>query len=326
MKYKKADAKEWARGFFRGLEATILPSFTPDQLALDEAAIRHDVRELIKHGFFSAVTVTDTGTTREEDKLFIQWCVDEAKGKIGIGSCLRYPTLKENMEMAKFAEEVGCDTIFLCYPPNFHPKTMDEVFDYTLAVCQATNLAAELFPSHKYDFPFPSSFPPSLLKRMAEIENVVAMKIGVIEYAWMDECFRLFGDKILISHPFDEGWPIFIRKYGMQWSGSAPWQIFQTPDDPRQVRLFNLIQEDRMDEAMELYWKMDPLRTYFMHAMQSLIGKVGIYNYQMWKYMEGLVGMSGGEMRYPKAQFLERDKKRARNAMLASGLKIVEWR
>ncbi|MEE8429500.1 MAG: dihydrodipicolinate synthase family protein, partial [Gammaproteobacteria bacterium] len=288
MKYKKTEAKEWAKSFYRGLEATILPSFTRDELVLDEAAIRHDVRELIKHGFFSAITVNDTGTSKEEDKLFAQWCVDEAKGKIGIGFSLRYPTLNDNIEMAKFAEAVGCDSIMVSYHPNFHPETADQVFDYTLAICQATNLASELFPSHKYGFPFPGSFPPLLLKKMAGIENVVAMKIGVIEYAWMDECFRLFGDKILIGHPFDEAWPIFIRKYGMQWSGSAPWQIFQTPDEPRQVRLFNLIQQGRMDEAMELYWKMDKLRKYFMSAMQSQIGRTGLYNYQMWKYMEGL--------------------------------------
>jgi len=324
MKYQKAEAKEWAKSFYRGLEATILPSFTPDELLLDETAIRHDVRELIRHGFFSAITVNDTGTSKEEDKLFTQWCVDEAKGKIGIGISLRYPTLKDNVEMAKFAEEAGCDTVMVSYHPNFHAGTTDQVFDYTLAICQATNLAVELFPSHKYDFPFPGSFPPVLLNRMADIENVAAMKIGVIEYAWMDECFRLFGDKIMISHPFDEAWPIFIRNYGMQWSGSAPWQIFQTPEDPRQVRLFGLIQEGRMDEAMELYWVMDPLRKYFLNAMQSQIGQTGLYNYQMWKYMEGLVGMSGGEMRFPRLKFGRGDKKRAKNAMRAVGLNIVE--
>ncbi len=323
MKYKKAEAKEWAKSFYRGLEATILPSFTPDELALDEAAVRHDVRELIKHGFFSAITVNDTGTSKEEDKCFAQWCVDEARGKIGIGFSLRYPTLKENIEMAKFAEAAGCDVVMISYHPNFHAETEDQVFDYTLAICQATDLAVELFPSHKYGFPFIGSFPPSLLNRMAEIENVVAMKIGVIEYAWMDECFRLFGDKIMIGHPFDEAWPIFIQNYGMQWSGSAPWQVFQTPDDPRQLRLFELIQQGRMAEAMELYWKMDGLRKYFMSAMQSQIGRTGLYNYQMWKYMEGLVGMSGGEMRYPRLQFTRGDKIRAKKAMQAAGLNIV---
>lgn len=47
MDYSKAEEKEWARTYFRGSEATILPSFTPG-----EAAVRHDVKELIRHWFF----------------------------------------------------------------------------------------------------------------------------------------------------------------------------------------------------------------------------------------------------------------------------------
>ncbi|NOZ43288.1 MAG: dihydrodipicolinate synthase family protein, partial [Alphaproteobacteria bacterium] len=265
----------------------------------------------------------DTGTSREEDRLFAKWCVDEAQGRIGIGFSLRYPTLKDNIEMAKFAEEAGCDTVMVSYPPNFYPTSAREVLDYTRAICAAINLAVELFPSQKYEFNFPGGFSPHLLNEMAAIENVVTMKVGVIEYAWIDQCFRLFGDKILIGHPFDEAWPIFIRKYAMQWSGSAPWQIFQTPDNPRQLHLFNLMQAGDMDEAMALYWKMDPQRKYFMAAMQSQVGQTGLYNYQMWKYMEGLVGMSGGEMRFPKLQFKKSAKARARNAALATGLEIV---
>lgn len=322
MQYKKHEAKEWAKTAFRGLEATILPSFTADELLLDEAAIRHDVRELIRHGFFGAVMVNDAGTTREEDKLFARWCVEEAKGKIGIGFSLRYPTLEQNVEMARYAEEVGCNTVMLSYPANYYPTSAQEVLDYTRTICNATNLGVELFPSQKYEFNFPGGFSPELLNEMAKIENVVAMKVGVIEYAWIDQCFRLFGDKIMIGHPFDEAWPIFIRKYGMQWSGSAPWQIFQTPDNPRQLRLFNLIQDGNMEEAMTLYWKMDPQRKFFMAAMQSQVGQTGMYNFQMWKYMEGLVGMSGGEMRYPKLQFKAGGKARARKAALATGLAI----
>ena len=324
MEYKKGEAKEWAKGHYKGLECTILPSFTPDELALDERGARHDIRELIKHLFFSTVLVTETGTTKEEDKLVIQWCADEAAGKIGVALALRYYSLQANIEMAKFAEEVGCDGLVLCYPPNFRPKSPKEVYDYTLAICEATHLAVELFPSMKYDFPFPGVFPAPLLNQMADIENVVAMKIGIMDWAWMDECFRLFGNKILISYPFDDGWPIFIRKYGMQWSGSAPWQVMQTPDDPREVRLFNLIQEGRMDEAMELYWKMDPLRKFFIYSVLTTLPLTGLYNFQQWKYMEGLVGMTGGEMRMPKIEFFERDKEMTKRAMLASGLRMVE--
>lgn len=64
--YRKKDAKEWARGFYQGLDATILPSFTPDELALDEAGIRHDMRQIMRQGFFGVTLVSaEAGTTFE---------------------------------------------------------------------------------------------------------------------------------------------------------------------------------------------------------------------------------------------------------------------
>ncbi len=321
--YGKNEAKQWAKGHYKGLECTILPSFTPDELALDEKGVRHDIRELIKHGFFGAVLVTETGTTKEEDKLVIQWCVDEAKGKIGVAMALRYYSLKDNIEMARFAEEVGCDSLFLSYPSNFHPKIPKDVYDYTLAICEATNLAVQLFPSVKYYWPFPGIFPAPLINQIADIKNVVSMKIGMLDWAWIDECFRLFGDKILIGYPFDDAWPILIRKYGMQWAASAPWQTFQTPDDAREIRLFNLVQEGKLGEAMALYWKIDPLRKFIITSVQTTLPLTGLYNWQQYKYMEGLVGMTGGELRFPKIGFWEQDKQMTKRAMLASGLRLV---
>lgn len=40
----KRDLKLWAKEHLRGVENTLLPSFTPDLAALDEEGIRHDVR------------------------------------------------------------------------------------------------------------------------------------------------------------------------------------------------------------------------------------------------------------------------------------------
>ena len=76
----------------------------------------------------------------------------------------------------------------------------------------------------------------------------------------------------------------------------------QTPDDPREIRLFNLIQEGKMDEAMELYWKNDSIRKLLYYSVQTTLPLTGLYNFQQWKYMEGLVGMTGGEMRMPKIE------------------------
>src|SRR5512143_1810262 len=77
----KADRKEWARKRFVGAESSLLPSFTPDLSQLDEAGIRYDVRQSIKHGFFS-VFCAGVGLTPEEKRRFTEIAVDEAGSDI----------------------------------------------------------------------------------------------------------------------------------------------------------------------------------------------------------------------------------------------------
>lgn len=324
MRFRKSEAKEWARETYRGLDTTILPCFTPDTLELDEAGIRHDMRMLLPQGFFAVTLVSggEAGTTKEEDKRFVEWCVDEARGRVGITLNLRYYTLEDNIEMARYAQALGCHSVMVSYPPNFRPRNEEEIYAYTKAVCDATDLGVILFPSVKNDFPAPYRVSARTLARLADLDNVIAMKIGVLEWTWIDQCFRLFGDRVLISYPFDDAWPTMIRHYGMQWSGAAPWHNFQTAEDPRAVRMFEHLRAGNLDEAADLYWRMDPLRKAVL-SIALLSANMGMYNFEQWKYCDALLGLTGGELRLPKLTLFGWQRDMLRNAMIASGLQPV---
>ncbi len=324
MQYRKNEAKEWARTAYRGLDTTILPCFTPDTLALDEAGIRHDMRMLVQQGFFAVTLVSggEAGTTLEEDRRFVEWCVDEARGKVGITLNLRYYTLADNIAMARHAEAVGCHSVMISYPTNFRPRSEEDVYAWTRAICDATRLGVILFPSVKNDFPAPYRVSAQTLARLADLENVIALKIGVIEWTWIDECFRRFGDRVLISYPFDDAWPTLIHKYGMQWSGAAPWHNLQTAANPRMVKMWELMCAGRMDEATAIYWQVDPLRKAILSiALPSAM--MGMYNFEQWKYCDALLGLTGGELRMPKLTLFEWQRMQLRQAMMASGLQPV---
>lgn len=324
MQYRKNEAKEWARAAYRGLDTTILPCFTPDTLALDEAGIRHDMRMLVQQGFFAVTLVSggEAGTTLEEDRRFVEWCVDEARGKVGITLNLRYYTLADNIAMARHAEAVGCHSVMISYPTNFRPRSEEDVYAWTRAICDATRLGVILFPSVKNDFPAPYRVSAQTLARLADLENVIALKIGVIEWTWIDECFRRFGDRVLISYPFDDAWPTLIHKYGMQWSGAAPWHNLQTAANPRMVKMWELMCAGRMDEATAIYWQVDPLRKAILSiALPSAM--MGMYNFEQWKYCDALLGLTGGELRMPKLTLFEWQRMQLRQAMMASGLQPV---
>jgi len=197
--YTKLEARDWARETYVGLDTTILPCFTADTLELDEKGIRHDVRMLADQGFFAGTLVSggEAGTTLEEDRRWLEWCVDEAGDRMGITLNVRYYTLEDNMAMAKFAEAAGCHSIMISYPTNFHPDSEEDIYLYTRKICDATNLGIILFPSIKNNFAAPYRVSARTLARLADIPNVIAMKIGVLEWTWIDECFRRFGDRLV---------------------------------------------------------------------------------------------------------------------------------
>jgi hypothetical protein len=116
MQYSRSEAKEWARQAYQGLDTTILPCFTRDTLELDEAGIRHDMRMLLPQGFFAVTLVSggEAGTSREEDQRFVEWCVDDARGKVGVTLTCAITRPGQHRD-GRYAEAVGCHSVMISY-------------------------------------------------------------------------------------------------------------------------------------------------------------------------------------------------------------------
>jgi len=108
--------------------------------------------------------------------------VDEAKGNILVATELAFNDIKTQLEILRFGEDIGIDTVLMHYPPSETFNSEEDVFDYTKRICDFTNLAIDLYPTHKYNFErfHPSTFSADLIARMAEFENVAGMKDGTL--------------------------------------------------------------------------------------------------------------------------------------------------
>ncbi len=71
----------WAREHFKGFENILIPTMTADRRQLDEAAVRHDVRQAMAHGFFGSFCA-GIGLSTSEMKQFLAIAADEARGKL----------------------------------------------------------------------------------------------------------------------------------------------------------------------------------------------------------------------------------------------------
>jgi 4-hydroxy-tetrahydrodipicolinate synthase len=298
MKIKKSELKKWSKDHLKGVENTLFPSFMPDMKNLDEEGIRLDVRQSIKHGFYSTMCATEAGLTQEECKRFVEIVTDEAKEKIVVTTSLILDSFENNMELLKHAEKVGVSGILLGYPPSFFPRTADEVYQETKRFCDATDMHVTIYPSPHFNFSrfHPSGFPLEILEKVAEIENVVAVKVG--ELGLFSECHARIGDKVLVGCPVERYAPLLVQGFKMQWMGAGCYEVFQSLDNPFLVQYFNLLLEKNFKDAMEIYWRLTPARVVFEEQFNKTVMS-GTYNWQQQKYYQWCVGGNGGLTRQP---------------------------
>ena len=318
MEFTKSEAKQWAKKHYKGMDGNVSPSFTPDLEKLDEEGIRHDVRLNISRGMFSVFCQTEVcAMTLEERKRFVEIVCDEAKGKVLVSMFTGIDTIEKDIELLKHFEKVGGTHTLLGWPGMFYAITEEDIYHVTKKICDAANVAVDLWPKPKFDFVrfHPSHFNPQLIERITDIPNVVSVKAYLSDgFGKWAEIQHRIGDKILLQSAEIEEWPITVAKYKQQWAGPADYFIFdQTSDNPRIVRMFNLFLKGDFLKAMDIYWELAPI-TLGARAAMFQSGMMGV------KYMQWLTGGNGGMYRQPAMPMFQRQKDAMRAGLKAAGV------
>ncbi len=320
MQYTKKEAKEWARENMKGVCNVIMPTFTNDFRALNEKAVRHDVRRDIELGFWGALVVSECGTTKEEYKRFLEIVIDEARDRLKAVVHGSFDSLEDNIEVCRIAEGVGADVLLLAYPPTFYPRSDNDIYDYTSTVLNATNLATVLFAAHQWNFDrvHPAELSPQVVNKLADLPNAVAIKCegGGPGNGALVEILDLCGDRLLISDPREFNSPAWVKFFGMQWMGTSNFEWFGNSVP----RYFNLLHKGELKSAMEIYWRIHPARMTRLADMQSFAGANFIHR-NSWKYQAWLNGFNGGPLRLPVMRLNDGATRRLRDALIRS--KIV---
>jgi 4-hydroxy-tetrahydrodipicolinate synthase len=243
----------------------------------------------------------------EEAKRFLDVVIDEAGSDLGVSVTLIRDSQEQNVELAQHAQSSGGDCALLGFPFNWYPQSPDDVYEATLEVCEAApELGIMLYASHKFNFGrfHPSGWPLDVLERSAEIDNVVGLKIGLLEPGFIDEAFSRLNDTLVIQFPWERWWPLAVRNFGLQFTGAGAYELFQSPDKPYLVDYFNLLLEGRFDEAKELYWRLTPARLVFEKQFMPT-QMIGTYHWPQQKYYQWLVGGNGGFTRQPVMKMVQ---------------------
>jgi len=108
--YRRSEAREWAKATMKGVCGCMMPTLNNGLTAVNERAIRHDIRLEKALGFWGALLVSECGTTKPEMRQVIDIGVDEAR-HAGLRTMLlaSFPTLSDTIEMVRYAEGAGVD-------------------------------------------------------------------------------------------------------------------------------------------------------------------------------------------------------------------------
>jgi len=319
--YKRNEARDWARERLVGAINCTIPTFTGDLTAINEKAIRHDVRRAIEHGFIGSLAVSEVAITLPEYLDFVRIMKDEAGDALVITHHGSFNTLQQNIDAVRGAEAAGAEFVLISYPPNFYPESEQEIYDYTKALCDATNLACMVFPMFLWGFYsriHPSDIPVSLLRRLInDCPNIAAIKAegGFPSPQSVIECDRLFGKEVVISMP--------IEGELLPLSQLMPIQLSATSDHefwgPLIPQVMKLLADRKFDEASEIYWRMHPARKVRGTIAQQMHGGMFI-NRAMWKFQGWLQGYNGGPLRMPTQRIHDPQMHALRKVALECGL------
>ena len=144
--------------------------------ALDEKAFRGLVDWQIAEGTSGLVPVGTTGESptlsHDEHGQIVQWCIEQAKGRVPVIAGAGSNSTKEAIELAEHAQESGADAV-LVVTPYYNKPTQEGMYQHFKAINDAIGI-----PLIIYNIPARSVIDMSVdtMKRLFELDNIAGVK------------------------------------------------------------------------------------------------------------------------------------------------------
>jgi 4-hydroxy-tetrahydrodipicolinate synthase len=160
---------------FTGCGTALVTPFRKD-FSLDEEALRRLVRRQIDAGMDFVVPCGTTGEnptlTRAEHLRVVEITLEEARGKIPVVAGAGGYNTAEVIELAREVEAVGASGI-LSVTPYYNKPTQEGLYQHYKAIASAVRLPIIVYSVQGRTG---VNVEPATFKRLAEIDNIVAVK------------------------------------------------------------------------------------------------------------------------------------------------------
>ncbi len=325
MKYKKNEAKEYAKENMIGVWAANLTPFD-ENLKLDEKAYRENLDHWIKRlklgGLFIAGKQAEFfSMSIAERKRLMELSVqaaDDAGSRDGIGRCGIVTSCSDTnldvvLDLANHSENIGADYIIVHSPVlHFGADTDETIYEYYRYISEKINIGLAMW-NHP-DCGYVMS--PELCARIADLPNVVAIKYSTDREKYK-RLTQLVAGKIHVSNPDEPEWLENMTELGWKlYLCSTPPFLLQTAVDQRMNAYTQLALDGKIKEANQVRDSLNPVREAIKKTKPK--GKPQAHA----KYWQELLGQHGGLVRRPLLQLTQEEKEATKAAFLNCGLRL----
>ena len=163
-----------AKTNFRGSFTALVTPFKNG--SVDETAFRDLVEWQIGEGTNGLVPVGTTGESptlsHDEHKQVVEWCIDQAKGRVPVVAGAGSNSTREAVDLARHAEEAGADAV-LVVTPYYNKPTQEGLYQHFKAINDAIGI-----PIIMYNIPARSVIDMSVdtMKRLYDLKNIAGVK------------------------------------------------------------------------------------------------------------------------------------------------------
>jgi 4-hydroxy-tetrahydrodipicolinate synthase len=324
MKYRRAEAKEWARASLRDYIVTTTTPFGSD-LTVDEDGLRSNVRRMMDMTMAGGIYVGSiyqefSSLTMAERKRITELVTSTVNGRRPVMVGISSSCAADAIELGQHARDHGADLVML-WPPTFGHRPTAGVLRYFAEVIPKLDIGVCVYATSFNEVGF--QLTPTLLSELAEFENVCAVKEASKNVGTYLETLWAVGQRLVVSAAHEEYW---LAGWLMAGEGTAS-RVLLGSSRPLYLeqhcsRFLSSILSDDLVGARNTLGQI-------LHVAQRLHGSqaaVGLHNVAMTKALSGMMGWAAGPVRPPLVAPSSDDLARARALLDAAGSPALDVR
>ena len=288
---------------FRGSFTALVTPFKNG--GLDERAFRDLVEWQIGEGTDGLVPVGTTGESptlsHDEHHAVVDWCIDQAKGRVPVIAGAGSNSTAEAMTLAQHAEKAGASAV-LVVTPYYNKPTQDGLYRHYQAINDVINI-----PIFIYNIPGRSVVDMSVetMAKLARLKNIAGVKDATAKLDRVSLQRAACGEDF-IQLSGEDGTALGFNAHGGQGCISVTANVA-----PRLCAEFqDACLEGDYKKALAVQDRLMPL-----HANLFIESNPGPA-----KYALSLLGKCSDLCRLPLAPISENSKRAVRDAMVHAGL------